>query len=292
MSTSPPLLVQLGTGSRPLSDAACYAVVLALGLLIVGVALFVPAYPQPQRYHLFADGRALFGIPNFGNVASNAAFLAVGVWGLGFLFSARGRTAFLGSRGRGPYAVFFAGAVLTALGSSLYHWAPSDATLTWDRVGMAVAFSALVPAVLADRTDSKAIGPALLIALLLGVGSVVYWRATAALGVENVLPYLVLQAAALATVLGLNALPSRYTRRKDLYGAFLWYAAALAAENLDRQIYALGEVVSGHSLKHLLAAAAMGWILRMLMKRRPTARDDAAGGQPDGAARFLLRRIG
>jgi len=38
-------------------------------------------------------------------------------------------------------------------------------------------------------------------------------------------------------------------------------------EETDRQIFALGHIVSGHTLKHLAAAAAGLWILRMLEKR-------------------------
>jgi pyruvate/2-oxoglutarate dehydrogenase complex dihydrolipoamide dehydrogenase (E3) component len=42
-------------------------------------------------------------------------------------------------------------------------------------------------------------------------------------------------------------------------------------ETDDKQIFALGHVVSGHTLKHLAAAAAGYWVLRMLKKRRAIA---------------------
>ncbi len=35
--------------------------------------------PQDPNYHLFADTRSLFGIPNFFNVLSNIGFAVVGV---------------------------------------------------------------------------------------------------------------------------------------------------------------------------------------------------------------------
>lgn len=242
--------------------------VTVLGLSLVAVALLLPAYPQPQAYHAFADDRAFLGVPNFANVISNAGFLAVGWLGLRFL-RGPGCRGFLEEQGRWPYLAFFAGAVLTALGSAYYHWAPTDDTLAWDRSAMTLVFSALVAAVLADRSDSKAVLPAFLLIAALGVGTVVYWRASAALAAENVLPYLTFQAAACALALALTVWPSRYTRRADLGVAFLLYAAALAAEWHDHAIFALGQVVSGHTLKHLLAAAAMYWVLRMLMWRVP-----------------------
>jgi hypothetical protein len=39
------------------------------------------------------------------------------------------------------------------------------------------------------------------------------------------------------------------------------------ADRGDGQVFALGHVVSGHTLKHLAAAAAGYWILRMLKRR-------------------------
>ena len=41
------------------------------------------------------------------------------------------------------------------------------------------------------------------------------------------------------------------------------YALAKTFEALDPQIFALGGVVSGHTLKHLAAAAAAAWLLRV-----------------------------
>jgi hypothetical protein len=40
-------------------------------------------------------------------------------------------------------------------------------------------------------------------------------------------------------------------------------------ETFDRGIFSAAHLVSGHTLKHLAAAAAKWWILRMLEKRKP-----------------------
>lgn len=261
---------------RPLTARACHGVTLSLWALCLGVALLMPNFPQPASYHLFADARLCFGVPNFANVASNVAFLLVGVAGLRFVLG-EGSARVLGSRGRWPYAVLFAGAVLTAFGSAYYHWEPSDETLVWDRAGMAVAFCALVPAALSDRTDERAVTVSLAALVALGIGTLVYWRVSGALGFEDVAPYLVLQAAALAYVVGLTVLRSRFTRRTDLFAAFGLYAAALVAQALDEEIFLLaGNWISGHTLKHLLAAVAIGWVLRMLMRRQRVPAGGAA----------------
>src|SRR3972149_4148169 len=57
-------------------------------------------------------------------------------------------------------------------------------------------------------------------------------------------------------------------RGADLLGALAWYALAKLFEALDAQIFAVGGVVSGHTLKHLASAVAMYWILRMVRTRR------------------------
>jgi hypothetical protein len=63
-------------------------------------------------------------------------------------------------------------------------------------------------------------------------------------------------------------IPSSYTRGADLAIVAGFYVLAKVLEILDRPIFELGHLVSGHTLKHLAAAAAGYWILRMLLKRQ------------------------
>jgi hypothetical protein len=49
------------------------------------------------------------------------------------------------------------------------------------------------------------------------------------------------------------------------------YALAKVLEYFDEQIYAIGFVVSGHTLKHVVAAAACWVVLRYFQARRPIA---------------------
>jgi hypothetical protein len=64
-------------------------------------------------------------------------------------------------------------------------------------------------------------------------------------------------------------LPARYTRGGDLLAAAVTYAVAKVPELLDGWILSATRAVSGHTLKHLLAALAGYWVLRMLRHRRP-----------------------
>ena len=64
-------------------------------------------------------------------------------------------------------------------------------------------------------------------------------------------------------------LPARYTGGRDLLAAAATYAVAKVPELLDAWVFSLTRVVSGHTLKHLLAALAGYWVLHMLQQRRP-----------------------
>jgi hypothetical protein len=63
--------------------------------------------------------------------------------------------------------------------------------------------------------------------------------------------------------------PPRYTFGSDLAVVAGFYILAKVLETFDKQIFRLGNIVSGHTLKHLSAAMAAYWILRMLQRRRP-----------------------
>jgi hypothetical protein len=101
------------------------------------------------------------------------------------------------------------------------------------------------------------------------MGSVLQWYASEARGAGDLRFYAGVQAySALVLFLAL-VFPERYTRTSDLAIVVGFYALAKALETLDKPIFAVGHIVSGHTLKHLAAAAAGYWILRMLQKRQP-----------------------
>ena len=258
---------------------------LLLALAIpVAVLLLVPPYPQLLWYHDFADQRCLMCVPHALNVVSNLPFVLVGVWGLLFLASRRSAAAFREPAECWAYWVFFAGIALTGVGSAYYHWHPDNPRLLWDRLPLAVAFMAFFAAIIAERIDLRA-GLWLLVPLaLLGAGSVLYWHWTELEGRGNVVPYFIVQFYPLAAVPFLLLLfPARYTRAADVWGVIAWYAGAKGLEALDRVIYSAGQVVSGHTLKHLVAAVGAYMVLFMLQHRRVVeGSPERAGSVSDG----------
>jgi predicted membrane channel-forming protein YqfA (hemolysin III family) len=249
----------------PPAKALWLLIALAVALAAIGVAL--RPFPQPLAYHNFADHRAALGIPNFGDVASNLPFAIVGLWGLVGLL--RQSIKFVGPREAWPYAIMFVGLILTAFGSTYYHLAPDNNRLVWDRIPILIAMMALVGAVVTERVSISAGFAVLLILELAGIGSVLAWRASELHGHGDLRFYAAMQLYAILALLAMLLVRPKYTRGSDLLAAVGFYALAKVLEETDRQVFALGHVVSGHTLKHLAAAAASFWILRMLQRRQP-----------------------
>lgn len=245
-----------------------------IGLLAVALAIVFAVDPIPQdlAYHQFVDTRGIFGIPNFGDVASNIGFAVVGVMALIVLIS-QGHELFSTRADARPYLVFFVGVTLVSLGSGYYHWAPSNASLLWDRLPMSIAFMAISAAVVADRIDAKAGNGWLLgILLMLGLSSLFYWDWTESLGRGDLRYY------ALVQFYPMLALPiiiwafrdHNYTNGRFLGWVIAWYGLSKVLEFFDRGVFELtGNLVSGHSLKHLAAAVATFMVLQMLRAPKP-----------------------
>ena len=241
-------------------------------------AVFVPAMPQPLSYHAFADCRAIWSIPNFFNVLSNLPFLVAGGWGLALIFGGGG--SFIEPRESLPYLVFFLGALLTSFGSAYYHLAPDNARLVWDRLPMTLGFAGLVSAAIAERASLRA-GLRLLWPLLaVGAATVVFWYATEVAGRGNVIPYGLYQGWSILAIVLLIALfpATRYSHGKYLGWAAIWYGLAKAFETFDLQVFRLlGGALSGHSIKHVLAAIGVFAIVWQLRLRRPLQPASIAG---------------
>jgi hypothetical protein len=222
--------------------------------LAVAMLWYGPIH-QPLRYHDFADRRALLGVPNAGDVLSNIAFTLAGLWGLAtwVRWSRRGDAP----TSSGGYALFFMAMALTGLGSGYYHWAPDNARLVWDRLPIALACAGLLCAVYAETHEPKrpvAIVAALTVA---AVGSVWWWAYTGRAGEGDLRPYLLLQLLPLVLIPTWQALSGTPRPQRIAFGtAIALYVVAKFAEIGDHYTFEATGFVSGHTLKHLLAAVA------------------------------------
>jgi hypothetical protein len=223
--------------------------------------------PQWPGYHHFADTRTWLGIPNTADVLSNLPFALAGAWGL-----VRLRAAARHDAAAMAWRVFAMAVVCTAAGSSAYHWQPDNLSLVFDRLPIAWACAALMCAFLAERVhprwaDPPVLAAALAAALAAGGLSVAWWWFTERQGVGDLRPYLAVQLLPMGLVpLGLALrLPARGAH--DAVPGPAWmaalglYAAAKGFEVLDRTVLEALGFASGHTLKHLVAAAAAAWLL-------------------------------
>ncbi len=258
---------------RGLSHALLIAVVVAAAAVTAGL----PPIPQDPAYHGFADRRAMLGIPNALNVLSNIPFLIAGWFGLRVLrASGRGGSMFAGvpeQQGRRAYIALFAGTLLTGFGSAAYHLAPDDARLVWDRLPMTIGFMGLLTAILGERVSVRAARILFVPLLAAGAFSVAWWGWTEARGAGDLRPYGLVQFGSLVVVilmLGLYRTP--YAGTSYLVAALATYGAAKLFEAFDASIFSVGLIVSGHTLKHVVAAVGLGIVGLMLRDRGARAR--------------------
>ncbi len=215
--------------------------------LILAMALFGPIL-QPANYHHFADARSLFGIPNAGDVFSNLGFLLAGAYGLSTWLKTPHDTV-----ARTEYGVFFGALALTAAGSTWYHLAPDDARLLWDRMPIALACAALLAGELRRAFPLAAwTRSALPVLLAFGAASVFWWSFSG-----DLRPYLLIQAAPLLLIPALHwQTGAPMARRTAFVFAIVLYVLAKMFEVADAAAFDAFGIVSGHTVKHLLAVAA------------------------------------
>jgi hypothetical protein len=225
------------------------AVLIALAAAAAAGLFCLPPISQSAQYHAFADRREMCGVPNFWNVVSNGAFLAVAALGVGAL---RNRAAFSEAWERAAFGILLAGTALVAFGSGWYHLRPNNESLFWDRLPMAIVFMCLLAALIGERVSMLA-GRRLLVPLLcVGAASVVYWRSTG-----DLRPYVVVQFYPLLAIpLMLMLFPARYTNTPATWMMAALYVLAKGLEFLDHPI-ARFAATGGHPWKHIAAAAAL-----------------------------------
>lgn len=229
-------------------------------LIAFGLLIFIftrPVIVQDLAYHEFVDKRGFWHIPNALDVLSNLGFLIVGFLGLSEVRRQKGLVT------RRSWYWFFISVILVAPGSAYYHWLPTNSTLFWDRLPMSLGFMAVYVALLSEHISLK-YESTLFYALAAGAISVLTWAITTDLRF-----YFWVQFSSFITIPMILLLFRSIFTRKSLYlGALGFYGLAKWAEIQDREVFAgTNELISGHSLKHVLAAIGLGFLWWMLKTR-------------------------
>lgn len=237
--------------------------VLITGVAIIG-AFLLPKVPQDPAYHQFADTRTILSVPNFWNVLSNLPFVFVGLTGL--VMCVRSSLAIVPEL-KPAYILFFIGVAAVAFGSGYYHLWPSNQTLVWDRLPMTIGFMSIFALIIAEFISVKA-GRVLFLPLVIaGFASVFYWDYSESLNAGDLRFYGLVQFLPMLLIpLILLMYQSRFTHIGLYWAVLAAYGLAKLAELGDHVIYDLLDF-SGHSLKHLIAAAAP-WMFYLALKKR------------------------
>ena len=230
-----------------------FALLIAVtGSAIAGVLLIAPI-PQDIAHHYFFDQRSMYGIPNFWNVVSNLSYLLVGLSGF-YLLSSYPKNVYL-KQNRLFYVMYSLALCLVASGSSYYHLHPTNNTLLWERLPMTLAFMSFFCIVLADYISHRLAIIALFPLIALAIASVIYWHQTETTGADDLRYYALTQFLPMLLV----ALILLMFNQERSHSHLIWimltgYVLAKIFEMYDHEIYEYLGVVSGHTIKHVIAA--------------------------------------
>ena len=235
-------------------------------LIVMAVFLFVDPIVQDLSYHNFADTREILAISNFWNVLSNVPYFVVGLWALHKLHIKKSLT--LLNEINLAYILLFVGVTLVSFGSGYYHLDPNNETLVWDRLPMTIAFMALFSVILSEFVAVN-VGKKLLFPLLvLGFASVLYWYVTELSGHGDLRSYALVQFLPILMIpLLLLLFSSSHSHIRGYWLLLICYLLAKVFEHFDAEIYDLLVVISGHSLKHMVSALGLYFLLSSFEKR-------------------------
>ncbi|MGE3318215.1 MAG: hypothetical protein AB7I18_02875 [Candidatus Berkiella sp.] len=239
---------------------------LLLLVSMVTIALFIHGpIPQIKGYNDFANQCSWFGLQNAENVLTNLPFLIFGMWGL-----TRIRHFVIESKiERFAWVGFFIGVSLTTFGSTYYHLDPDNYRLVWDRLPITFSFICLFSAVLAERISTKLAAISFIPMVVYSIAAVIYWYVTETSGAGDMRPYILVQLLPLMLIPLLMILYTpRYSHGWMLLMVAVWYLLAKVFEGFDGIVYQWNGYISGHGIKHLLAAMACAQVIWMLEKRK------------------------
>jgi hypothetical protein len=220
-------------------------------IILILLAIFLPSIGQNQNYHNFADQRVLFGVNNAFDTLSNLAFIIVGALGLVNFYN--NQYIKISNSFSVILNLFFISIILTGLGSSFYHLSPNDFTLVFDRLAMSLVFASILAMLTYLKISSRFGLHTLAELLILAPLTVLIWKFNG-----NLTPYVVLQFGGIILVILTLLLTKTRMQGPCFTSLIILYGAAKLVEFYDEKIFNLSQnLISGHTLKHLIAALAV-----------------------------------
>jgi hypothetical protein len=237
-------------------------------VIVLLIVLFIVApIPQDLAYHQYADQRTLLGVPHFSNIVSNALFPLIGCAGIWLLFRKRLRIVIA----IGPvYYVFFTALVFLGGSSIYYHLDPSNSSLVWDRVGLALIFSSYFTIIVGEYVSARLAKLMLIPLLLVSLFSVWYWNHTESIGSGDLRLYGIVQFLPITIIPWiLLTYKARFSHAYLYWMIIGLYILAKIFEISDVFIWQYDYGFGGHAIKHVISSVGVGVFLYLLLKRRP-----------------------
>lgn len=238
---------------------------------------------QPEHYHDFADQSFWASIPHAADVLSNLGFAFVALWGALRLWPQRNHPAL--RRARVGFGVFLIALLLTSMGSTYYHLAPDDWRLVWDRLPIALACAGLLAGVRAQLVPHVNVKLEIIALAAFAAASVACWYVGQLGGNGDLRPYLLLQIAPLILIPLWQAVYGASRANRLWFGfALALYVLAKVAELHDHEMHAALGLITGHTIKHLLASAAAWVLVARLVRSTRSLPETSAVGAASGSA--------
>lgn len=247
----------------PLNVRLRYGIIATLTLVVLLAASLATPFGQNESFHNFADTRTLLGVPNCLNVVSNLPFVLIGI--IGLVSIRRDQFSII-------YAALFSGILLTGLGSAYYHLHPDNNTLVYDRIPMTIVFTSFLAATIAERMSLKWGVRLLFPLIIMGIASVLWWHYTELKGGGDLRFYMVVQFFPMILIpLIFLLFPVPGSGRTARYFLFIvaWYIVAKVFEHYDEEVFSALRIISGHSIKHLVAAISTWYIFQIYRQKQP-----------------------
>ncbi|MFK7776234.1 MAG: alkaline phytoceramidase [Saprospiraceae bacterium] len=241
-----------------------YQIIFLVFFIFVGVLLFQNPIAQDLAYHDFGDQRKIFEIPNFWNVMSNLPLFFIGIYGTWVSLQHWKLRPDLVSKLL-PL-VLCLGIFIACFGSAYYHWAPDNYTLVWDRLPMTLMFMPIFSLLIYDFIGKKEGRIAFYILVPLGIFSVFYWRYTEMIGQGDLRFYIFVQFFPMIIApFVLCLFPKKTNYVRYIYYILGWYILAKLTELFDDVIFDFLGFWSGHTIKHLLGAISLYYVLKLII---------------------------
>jgi hypothetical protein len=149
--------------------------------------------------------------------------------------------------------LFFISIILTGLGSSYYHLSPKDFTLVFDRLALSFTFAVILAMLASIRISERSGFHTLAELIILAPLSVLLWNYNG-----NLTPYAVVQFGGIIIIVLTLLLTKAQKQSPCFTSLIILYGFAKVTEFYDVEIFNLSQnLISGHTLKHLIGALAV-----------------------------------